>query len=145
MAAFDQIRRRVLAAPRDDDDLKRAIVDMRNRMRGELDRSETASFDLKQGIGGITDIEFMVQYAVLRWAYNHPSLLTWTDNLRLLETIADLRLWPKMQCRCLHDAYFAFRADIHRRALQQLDRLVDEGELHDHRDAVTKIWDTVFA
>ena len=145
MAAFDQIRRRVLAAPRDDDDLKRAIVDMRNRMRSELDRSGTASFDLKQGVGGITDIEFMVQYAVLRWACDHPSLVTWTDNLRLLETIAQLGLWPKMQCRCLHDAYFAFRADIHRRALQQLDGLVDEGELHDHRDAVTKIWNTVFA
>lgn len=144
MATFDQIRARVLATQRDDDDLKRAIVDMRDRMRGELDRSGSASFDLKHGVGGITDIEFVVQYAVLRWACNHPSLLTWTDNLRLLETIAQLGLWPEMQCRCLHDAYFAFRADIHRRALQQLDGSVDEGKLHDHRDAVTQIWNAVF-
>ncbi len=145
MAVFDQIRTRVLSTARDEDDLKTAIVDMRDRMRGELDRSSDDRFDLKHGVGGITDIEFVVQYAVLRWACNHPSLLTWTDNLRLLETIAHLGLWPVAQCRRLHDAYFAFRADMHRRALQQLDGLVDEGELHDHRVAVTGIWDSVFA
>ena len=145
MATFDQIRGRVLATARDDDDLKTAIVDMRNRMRDELNRSGTASFDLKQGVGGITDIEFVVQYAVLRWACNHPELLTWTDNLRLLETIAQLGLMPAKQCQRLHDAYFTFRADIHRRALQQLEGLVDEGALEDHREAVVDIWNSVFA
>ncbi len=89
-ARFAEIRATVLARPRDGATLRRDIVEMRERMVKELDRGNATRFDLKHGPGGITDIEFMVQYAVLWWAGAHPPLLAWTDNLRLLETIADL-------------------------------------------------------
>ncbi|MBE1118754.1 hypothetical protein IH683_23820, partial [Escherichia coli] len=45
----------------------------------------TAAFDLKHDAGGIVDIEFMVQYAVLAWSGKHPALLEFTDNIRILE------------------------------------------------------------
>ncbi|MGE0485047.1 MAG: bifunctional [glutamate--ammonia ligase]-adenylyl-L-tyrosine phosphorylase/[glutamate--ammonia-ligase] adenylyltransferase [Gammaproteobacteria bacterium] len=145
VARFAEVRAAALARPREAATLARDIVDMRARMRGELDRGDARRFDLKQGSGGITDIEFVVQYAVLRWAPAQPRLLTWTDNLRLLEIIAELGLLPADDCRRLHDAYFAYRADIHSCALQQQDALVEAGKFRDHRDHVIDIWTRVFA
>ena len=140
---FNAIRREVLARPREPATLIHDIVEMRARMLKELDRGTARSFDLKHGLGGITDIEFMVQYAVLRWADTHASLLTWTDNLRLLETIAALSLLPAPLCRSLHDAYFAYRAELHRCALQQIDGLVDASKFQAQRQEVRDIWKTV--
>ena len=145
LARFAAIRRDILARPRDAQALAADIVAMRTRMQVERDRSNATHFDLKQGAGGITDIEFMVQYAVLRWAAAHPELVEWTDNLRLLETIAELGLYPADACRRLHDAYFAYRADIHRCALQQIDGLVEQGRFQDQRQHVIAFWNSVFA
>lgn len=142
--AFAAVRADVLSTQRDEAELKASILEMRERMRGEVDRTGQGRFDLKQGEGGITDIEFVVQYAVLRWACRHPGLLAWTDNLRLLETIAELGLLSGADCAALHDAYFAYRADIHRCALQQIDGLVDDDAFRDHRRAVAEVWNRVF-
>jgi glutamate-ammonia-ligase adenylyltransferase len=82
----------------------------------------------------------MVQYACLRWAAQHQILTAYTDNLRLLELIGDLGLLPREDCRTLHDAYFAYRAEIHRCALQEVDGLVAQHALLDERHAVTDVW-----
>jgi glutamate-ammonia-ligase adenylyltransferase len=137
---FAVIRRGVLRTRREAERLRADIVDMRERMRRELDRSNTTQYDLKQGLGGITDIEFVVQYACLRWAAQHQILTAYTDNLRLLELVGDLGLLPRADCRTLHDAYFAYRAEIHRCALQEVDGLVAQEALLDARQAVTDVW-----
>ena len=142
---FSAIRAEVLTRRRDPATLQHDIAEMRERMVKEQDRGNAASFDLKHGLGGITDIEFMVQYAVLRWAGEHSPLLAWTDNLRLLETIADLGLLPAPLCRGLHDAYFAYRAELHRCALQQIDGLVDAKLFQAQRQEVREIWNTVLS
>ena len=142
---FRTLRATVLARPRAGAVLAREITDMRTRMLAELDRGGARTFDLKHGLGGITDIEFMVQYLVLRWAGEHSSLLVWTDNLRLLETIAELGLLAGPQCRRLRDAYFAYRAELHRCALQQVDGLVARERFQRQRQEVREIWDAVFA
>ena len=45
---------------------KNEVRDMRERMRAELGSHRDSGFHLKQDRGGIVDIEFMVQYLVLR-------------------------------------------------------------------------------
>jgi glutamate-ammonia-ligase adenylyltransferase len=142
--AFEAIRREVLAGARDPAELGREIAAMRRKMRGELSAEEAQRFDLKQGRGGITDIEFVVQYAVLRWASEHPQLLEVTDNLRQLERLARERLLDPSDCKALHDAYFAYRAEVHRRALQEEDAVVDGAAFAGHRAAVIAIWRTIF-
>lgn len=137
---FATIRRAVLRTRREVATLKANIVEMREKMRAQIDRSDAEQYDLKQGLGGITDIEFMVQYACLRWAAQHQILTAYTDNLRLLELVGDLGLLPRDDCRTLHDAYFAYRAEIHRCALQEVDGLVAQSALRSERDAVTGIW-----
>ncbi len=77
------------------------------------------SFDLKQDAGGIVDIEFMVQYAALAWSHQHPQLLQYTDNIRILDGLARAGLMPAEQVELLQGAYKAYRAAAHRQSLQK--------------------------
>jgi glutamate-ammonia-ligase adenylyltransferase len=74
-ADFETLREQVLARTRDRAALARDVVDMRRRMRAQLDRSDAARFDLKQGEGGLVDLEFLLQALVLGEATRQPSLL----------------------------------------------------------------------
>ena len=112
-AAFDAIRREVLCRPRDRAQLRAAIVDMRKRIGEAAD----AGVDLKRDVGGIVDIEFMVQYLVLAEAAKHPSLADWTDNVRILDTAAAVGLLEGDTAAALKQAYLALRAERHREAL----------------------------
>ena len=71
---FEQVRTAILARVRDAVLLREDVVSMRARMRAELDRGGDL-FDLKQGEGGLVDLEFLLQYLVLREAAHHPELL----------------------------------------------------------------------
>ncbi len=140
---FESARREVLRVPRDAAKLRAEIADMRTRMRHASDRSSAQTFDLKHGVGGITDIEFMVQYVVLHWAWQYQVLSVYTDNLRLLDLIADLGLISRVDSDQLRAAYFAYRAEIHRCALQEIDGLVDNSCFSAERQAVSAVWSRV--
>jgi len=138
---FNRIRAAALTRSRDPDRLRDEVGDMRERMRRELARGGKGRFDLKQDRGGIADIEFIVQYAVLRWAGEHPELLRWTDNIRLLETLARLGLLPSEDTRLLTEAYRNYRAVVHRLALQEVDdTVVDGAEFEVQRAEIARIW-----
>jgi glutamate-ammonia-ligase adenylyltransferase len=100
--AFEQVRAATLARPRDDEALRNDVRSMRAKMRAELDRSDAHRFDLKQGEAGLVDLEFLLQYLVLRDAHARPALLVARDTPGLLDaacgggaldatTCADLR------------------------------------------------------
>jgi glutamate-ammonia-ligase adenylyltransferase len=145
LECFATIRNQVLSQRRDERKLQNDIVEMRDRMRAQLDHSKEDLFDIKHGAGGITDIEFMVQYGVLRWAAEHQELLRNTDNLRLLEAFADLDLFPRALSRTLHEAYFAYRAELHHCALQEIDGIVVAEPFEAHRRDVMDAWRHVFS
>jgi glutamate-ammonia-ligase adenylyltransferase len=109
-------------------------------MRRELCIRKAGLFDLKQGEGGITDIEFMVQYIVLRWAAVYPLLLESTANRRLLEIAAACKLLEEGDAQGLQEAYFAYRAKVHALALQEQPVLVSDEELRIHRRRVIDVW-----
>jgi len=140
-AGFDKARREILSQPRDPQQLAADVRTMRDKMRAELDRSDDRLFDLKQGPGGIADIEFMVQYAVLRWAGRHPELLDYTSNLRLLEQLVSARLIDAGQGKMLADAYLAYRERLHRLALQEQAGLIEQAALAEYRRGVAALWE----
>jgi len=137
---FAVIRREILSQQRDRENLRQEVLDMRNRMRKELSKEKKGQFDLKQGAGGIVDIEFMVQYGVLAWAHEKPELLEYTDNIRLLESLASADLMAKADVEVLSDAYRTFRARLHKMALQEQPGLVDAEEYEKLSTAVQRIW-----
>jgi len=143
MARFEAIRRHVLSRERDPKALRRDVIEMRAKMRAALDKSEPGQFDLKQGVGGIADIEFMVQYAILRWAHQHPDLLDWSDNLRLLEGLERHALLAGDDAKLLANTYQVFRAVYHRNALQESPGLMSDQRLCEERRMVRDIWQTL--
>jgi [glutamine synthetase] adenylyltransferase / [glutamine synthetase]-adenylyl-L-tyrosine phosphorylase len=137
---FQQMRKQVLMQQRDRDKLREEVLEMREKMRQELIRSKQGFFDLKQGEGGITDIEFMVQYMVLAWSANYDNLLTYSDNIRILDAIAEDELLDKEECQDLADCYRAFRSEIHKIALREQPAIVDEKTVAKQRARVREIW-----
>jgi glutamate-ammonia-ligase adenylyltransferase len=144
-ARFEAVRRRIINESREDVSLRDEVVKMREKMRDNLDKSDTEHFDLKQGRGGIVDIEFMVQYLVLRWAEKYSELLTWTDNIRLLETLSRLGLLDVQRAGPLMDAYRSLRAAYHRNALQDLPPLIEGQRLTGERAVVREVWGELMA
>ncbi|MBK5932034.1 bifunctional [glutamate--ammonia ligase]-adenylyl-L-tyrosine phosphorylase/[glutamate--ammonia-ligase] adenylyltransferase [Halochromatium salexigens] len=142
---FGRVRAEILQRAREPEPLREEVRSMRAKMRANLDKTRAGWFDLKQGAGGIADIEFMVQYAVLRWAREHPDLTRWTDNIRLLETLIRLGLLADAVGADLTSAYKALRAAYHRRALQDTAGLVEEARLGLERAAVIAIWHQLMA
>ena len=84
-AVFEALRADVLAAPRAADALANDVGSMRRRMRGELDRTDANLFDLKQGEGGLVDLEFLLQFLVLREGARAPALLAPRATAALLD------------------------------------------------------------
>jgi [glutamine synthetase] adenylyltransferase / [glutamine synthetase]-adenylyl-L-tyrosine phosphorylase len=137
---FERVREQVLCQPRESADLKRRVLDMRRR----IEDAASGDADLKRPAGGIVDIEFMVQYLVLGWAHDHPELCRFTDNIRVLETAASLRLIDAEQALTLKDAYLALRAERHRTALDIADDARAREVLARYRERVRDVWNALF-
>jgi glutamate-ammonia-ligase adenylyltransferase len=150
--AFTTVRRQVLAREPDPAKLRAEVSEMRAKMRDNLGSRATVAgtaenafahdmpFDLKQDAGGIVDIEFMVQYAVLAWSRQHPELLEFTDNIRILEGLDRLGLLRDGEATLLQDAYKAYRSAAHRQALQKQPGILSGDQFPTHRRNVMRIW-----
>jgi len=139
-AQFAAIRHQVLCSERDPDKLLDDVKSMRQKMRDSLDRGNSDNFHVKHGSGGLVDIEFMVQYAVLRWAHDFPDLTEWPDNARLLERLTAHELLPEGAAAQLWNAYQVYRGVVHRRALQEQGSVVPAAQLAEERAMVRDIW-----
>ena len=137
---FQTIRRDVLGRERDPAVLRQEVCDMRERMRAELDASTAALFDLKQGRGGIADIEFVVQYKILANAHRYPDLLTYPDNIRQLDGLERLGVLTVADAARLRNAYRGLRRRIHQLKLQEQPARIPVDEARDERDSVIRIW-----
>lgn len=137
---FEAVRAEVMARPRDSLALCREVVDMREKMRAQL-APKAGEIDLKHSPGGLVDIEFLVQYLTLAHAADHPALTRWTDNVRLLETLARTGVLADADAQVLTQAYLALRARGHRLALAQQGGWLATDELAAERARVGALWD----
>lgn len=140
MAGFITVRSDILQQLRDENKLQQEIREMRERMRKELDKSQAGQFHLKQGRGGIVDIEFIVQYLVLHWASHFPELTTTTANRQVLNLACSYALLDDNVAQTLKAAYFAYRDRAHALALQEQPALVSDTEFQLERQQVSGIW-----
>ena len=144
-AAFEAARRRVLCEAVDRESLHADVAEMRSRMRRELSKAGPGQFDMKQGAGGLADIEFLVQYWVLAAAKVHPQLLTYTDNVRQLEGLAAVGVLARDTALWLTDAYVSYRTVLHHLTLEgDGERVVEAAPYAATRDRVREIWRETF-
>lgn len=142
--AFEHIRREMMCQPREPISLKKEIRDMREKMR-EAHKPKAGMFDIKQGRGGIIDVEFIVQYLVLASAAQHPELTENIGNIALLQRCAVLGLLPSAACaEQVAAAYRAYRTHIHHAKLQGQEAIVADDEMLEQRAQVTALWQSVF-
>ncbi len=80
---FDLVRLSVLTTKRQLCDIKAEVLEMREKMKTHLSQHQQDKFHLKQDTGGLVDIEFMAQFAVLGFAHQYPELAKWSDNVRI--------------------------------------------------------------
>lgn len=137
---FERIRRATLTAPRDYDKLRHDVVDMRRRMRENLNTSDADRFDLKQGAGGLTDIEFITQYLLLRHAAKCPEVLNWPDHWRQTEALAQAGVISNQDAEQLIRNYREYRAMLHVRALAQAPATTAAAKVRTVRKSVESLW-----
>jgi glutamate-ammonia-ligase adenylyltransferase len=142
--AFEQIRRETLSSRVHRDSLRDDVQDMRAKMRRELDRSDARTFDLKQGEGGIGDIEFIVQFLVLRQAGETATVIEHSDNIRQLDALAACGALAGALAADLQDIYRRYRRRQHRLVLNNRKALVPSAEFEAERATVREAWHTVF-
>ncbi|MGR5389526.1 bifunctional [glutamate--ammonia ligase]-adenylyl-L-tyrosine phosphorylase/[glutamate--ammonia-ligase] adenylyltransferase [Vibrio crassostreae] len=139
-SAFNKTRHEVLCLQRDEATLKKAVVDMREKMRDHLGGKKADRFMLKQDAGGITDIEFLAQYLVLRYSNEKPKLTRWCDNVRIFESLLSQGIMDEQQGMALTHAYTTLRDEIHHRNLLNLDADVAIEKFEMEREHVVQAW-----
>jgi glutamate-ammonia-ligase adenylyltransferase len=137
---YADIRQRILSLPRESEKLKTEVREMREKMREALATTEKGYFDLKQSKGGIADIEFIVQFAVLAQSACYPDLTTYTDNIRLIEALAIHGFFSNEQAQQLKAAYCLYRDVGHEQVLQGEKAVADETRFTEQRAFVEKLW-----
>jgi glutamate-ammonia-ligase adenylyltransferase len=100
----------LLSLPREPARIVADILKMRAQWRAERDRSDEQRFDLKQGAGGLLDIEFLLQGLVLRHACRHSGLTAATDTPGLIAACAAAGVLPERHAQGLLDAHAALLA-----------------------------------
>ena len=138
--SFSDIRHDALTRRRDREALRHDVLTMREKMRASLISETPGSFPLKQGVGGIVDVEFLVQFGVLSEACDHPELTTWTDVVRLLEDLSRVGFLSPDDAGFLKHAYCTLRERVHRAALQEAASEVPNTEYQALRTRVRQLW-----
>ncbi|MDZ7584738.1 MAG: bifunctional [glutamate--ammonia ligase]-adenylyl-L-tyrosine phosphorylase/[glutamate--ammonia-ligase] adenylyltransferase [Thiobacillus sp.] len=138
--AFEALRREVLCLPRDAGKLREEVLAMREKMHaGHVNNSEL--FDLKHDSGGIVDVEFCVQYLLLRHCHAHPELADNVGNIALLLRAAAAGLVPADLAEAAADAYRELRRLQHAIKLSGADYArVPLPAVENVRDAVQSLW-----
>ncbi|SEP16004.1 bifunctional [glutamate--ammonia ligase]-adenylyl-L-tyrosine phosphorylase/[glutamate--ammonia-ligase] adenylyltransferase [Nitrosovibrio sp. Nv6] len=156
--AFERIRKEVLCQRRELAVLKGEVLAMRQKI---LDAHPNSSglFDVKHDRGGIIDVEFIVQYLVLGYAFKYPELTSNLGNIALLKLAGKLGLIQMRTAERALSAYREFRRVQHRLRLSgdsgltgipppdsksQKFARVETDYVREGFTAVLRLWDEVF-
>ncbi|MHB1218668.1 MAG: bifunctional [glutamine synthetase] adenylyltransferase/[glutamine synthetase]-adenylyl-L-tyrosine phosphorylase [Alphaproteobacteria bacterium] len=116
--------RDVLVRPRDGAKLAADVADMRARI--ERERRDQGAWDIKYLRGGLIDIEFIVQFLLLRHAAEHPEVLA-ANTSRAMGNLKAAGVLRGEAAEALSDALILWRQ------LHGLLRLTVDGRLDERR------------
>jgi len=140
---LEAVREEVINATRDHSALKDEIIAMRNKLSAarpvKLD-----VFDVKHSAGGMVDVEFAVQYLVLAFASQHPTLSANVGNIQLLERSEQAGLLPLGVGVAAGNAYRALRKVQHQARLDELATQIPLADARGWKEDVLALWRAVF-
>ena len=137
---FQQIRTKILCQQRDLPLLKAEVSNMREKMRDHLDKSADDLIDIKQGAGGLVDIEFLAQYLVLAHSNEYENLTERCDNLGIFKSLATLEILSCEEQNLLVNCYQQLRDYGHKVTLQNEALLINSASLPE-QNKVIELWE----
>ena len=144
---FDSVRSEVLSQKRDINLLRNEILEMRRKVHAGHPNSGL-DFDLKHDVGGMVDIEFIVQFLVLAFSHQYSQLIANLGNITLLRIASEVGLINIRSANDVGNAYRLLRSRQHRLRLDGAEKtrvdLKSELELIQAREAVLILWQEVF-
>nr|MBU2815083.1 glutamine-synthetase adenylyltransferase [Acidithiobacillus ferruginosus] len=135
-ARFAALRTEILSRPRDPGQLREDIRSMRQRIYQSKSIARD-TFHLKLSPGGLTDIEFLVQFAMLGACSQQPVLCQGTGTAAGIAALTRAGTWSTEQGVVLGQAWHLYREMENRRWLGLQDPIVRAAEIPD--------WDTLQA
>ncbi|PJK15469.1 bifunctional [glutamate--ammonia ligase]-adenylyl-L-tyrosine phosphorylase/[glutamate--ammonia-ligase] adenylyltransferase [Lysobacteraceae bacterium NML07-0707] len=144
---FEATRAGVLQQVRDAATLRQEVLQMREKMRAELDRSHAAQLDIKQGIGGLVDIEFLLQYLVLLHASRLPALVALRESSQLIAQLGAAMVFSAEQTCSLQQAHEVLLETGLRCTLDRKKRMAarDDSAAMGAAAYVTRLWQMLVA
>lgn len=140
---FQQIRQEILCMKRDKTALQNDILAMQEKL-STMHQTKHLQFNIKNGPGGLMDLDFIVQYLVLLHANTYPALANHTQTKRLLVLIAEYQLLPEAEIKTLQQIHQTYASTLQELALQNLSPVVQNTEFVELRAAVLAISRAVF-
>lgn len=137
---YTTIRQAILCQPRNKNTLQQEVCAMRAKMHATFTTKGATRFDLKHCIGGMVDIEFIVQFLVLAHAAENNSLSVNTSNIKLLDTLQQTGYLSSNDVAALKQAYCQYRDYEHQQALQGNRARISGTDLVATRAQVERIW-----
>ena len=148
---FEQIRYKVLHSTRNPLKLKRDVIEMRNKMRKELDKTTADKLDLKQCQGGLVDIEFLAQYFILSQSIDKPihydqteAKTIPTNTVEVLKHAQHNQQIKVEDANVLIDAYRRYRNYLNEMVIVSDDKLTNIEIFADERKKVIDICQKFF-
>lgn len=141
---YEEIKQKILSSKRDRSLLLKDVEEMRQKMKTHLDKSTDQFIDIKQGEGGLVDIEFLVQFLVLLNAYKYPSLGEYSDNISILGELCRLDIITTEDKDTLINSYCALRYFGHKTTLQGDTALTKVAEFDLVTKNITEIINNIF-
>lgn len=137
---FETLREDLLRQPRVAQQLRQEVLDMRRKLH-QAHAKRGMLFDLKHDDGGMIDIEFIVQFLVLRHAAQHHQLVDDIGNIALLKLCGSLGLISAILADQVADAYRLFRKLQHQIRLQgEAHARIPIAGVQAESDSVKRLW-----
>ena len=141
---FTSLRQEILTTPRDRENVREDVLKMRKKMREHLDKSTSDNTDIKQGQGGLVDIEFLVQFLVLSESSKHLELFQYSDNISLLKELQRCNVISLDQQKQLTDSYCTLRDFGHHATLKNEQQLITKVDFQKIAEKVNVICQSLY-
>lgn len=138
--AINRVRQEVLTRGRESLRLQVEVKEMREKMRAALEVRVEGCWDVKQSAGGLVDLEFVVQYLVLKYAASQPQLAVYTDNWRQTKALSDAGILAPVESSILVHCGRSYRDWLHHRTLRDLNNLARSDQFSTERAQIQRIW-----
>ena len=142
---FTEIRHRILTQAREPKRLREEVLNMREKIHANQPNRTPEQFHLKYDHGGLIDIEFMVQYLLLKHSHQEPVLTRMSDNIRQLAALEATGILSSSHAMTLRDAYRRLRHESHHCTLGDKNRVVAAKAWSELRQKVMHIWEHIFS